>query len=59
MQITVTFIDRDGGTADEVVDATNNGTDIVLASNEGSIKLVLSTAQVAELLAGESLPEAA
>lgn len=59
MQITVTFIDRDGSSTDEVVDATNNGTDIVLASHQGSIKLVLSTAQVAELLAAGELPKAA
>lgn len=59
MEITVTFIDRDGGAVDEIVDATNNGTDIVLSSHEGAIKLVLSTDQVAQLLSGESLGKAA
>lgn len=48
--VSVTFIGPDGESIDEVVEARNTGMDIVLSSAEGTQKLVLSTAQMRELL---------
>lgn len=58
-EVSVTFIDAEGNKADEIVEASNTGMDITLSS-AGGVKLVLSTAQMTELINDRSdWPQAA
>lgn len=58
-EVSVTFIDQQGNKADEIVEARNTGMDITLSS-AGGVKLVLSTAQMIELIDDRSdWPQAA
>lgn len=53
-EVCVTFIDRDGAQVEEIVEAINTGIDIVLSSAGGANKLVLSAAQMREVLEDRS-----